>query len=99
MSVGDEVAESQAVIDVVDYGRTACAQPRPGAVQLEPGVPAGVQAVVHEDLDLAEVVEYAGQPVPAGALDVVPARAQLGRDGDADLPVQCRISGRQGDAP
>src|SRR5580658_8723994 len=71
----DEAAEGQAVVDVVDDRGSARAQARPGTAQLECRIAAGVQAVVHEDLDGAELVQQPGQLLAARALDIRPPRA------------------------
>ena len=53
----DEGAEGEVLVDVVDEESAGRAQPLPCMVDLEAGVPPCVEAVVHEEVDRAEICE------------------------------------------
>ena len=69
-------------------------------LRLEPGVARGVQAVVDEQVHPADLAHERWQPVPAGALQVGPARPAVVGDGGPGLRVQPLVERvRQVDAP
>jgi hypothetical protein len=94
-----ERAERQAVVDVIDHGYAAGPQEGPGRLELEAHVPPGVQAVVHEHVDLPELAQQAAEPLAACPGNIGPPGPQVLRDGHSDLGMQGGVDCGQIDAP
>jgi hypothetical protein len=70
-----ERVEGEAAVDLVDEQSAAGPQGIPRRLLLEADVAAGVEAVVNEQVDLAELGEKPRKPRAARSLDVCPAAA------------------------
>src|SRR5689334_19456014 len=86
-------------IDIVDDHRAAGPKDGPYAAELEAHIALTMQAVMDEEIDLAELREQSRKLSPARAGDVGPAIRQAAVDRDADLRPQGRLERRKIDAP
>src|SRR5262249_21161951 len=91
--------EAPAGVDVIDDDRPARAQGGPGPIHLEADVAFAVQAVVDEEVDLAEPREDAREAPPTRSADVGPASGASAIDRDADLVAPDVLERRMVDAP
>src|SRR5581483_10673717 len=97
---GHESVEGAVKVDVVRDEDTAVPYCRPCRLELEPQIPLAVPAVVHEEVDRAELPQQRREAPAARALDVGPARSKRFRDRRADLDIQVGAAERRPvDAP
>ena len=96
----DKRAQAEVVVDVVYDHRAARPQRIPRMIELAAQVALGVEAVVDEKVDRAELLDQPGQLLAARAETERPAIPQSFRDGERELVLQARCDEwRQVDAP
>jgi hypothetical protein len=95
-----KASETSVHRDVVHEHDTPRRHPRRGLLHFESCVPGRVQAVVYEDVDVADLADQRRQPLPARAFQIRPPIAARIGDRGPCLSMQPMIEGeRQIDTP